>query len=48
MAEHFFHEGGNLRNVKHHVNRFEVQHRGSLHAHIVIWSESCNVDRIAL
>ncbi len=46
MAEHVLHEDSILGNVKHYVIGFEVQHRGSLHAHIVICIESSEVDRV--
>jgi hypothetical protein len=33
-------EGGLLGKVKHYLRRYEVQGRGSLHAHILLWLES--------
>ncbi len=33
--------------VKHHVCQYEVQHRGSLHAHIILWLDPADVDCVA-
>ena len=47
LREHILHENGILGNCKHYVIRYEVQHRGSLHAHIVIWIEAVDVPQAA-
>ena len=47
LREHILHESGILGNCEHYVIRYEVQHRGSLHAHIVIWSATVDVPRAA-
>ena len=33
--------------VKHYVRCYEVQHRGSLHAHIILWLDPADVERVA-
>jgi hypothetical protein len=35
-----------LGRVKHYVIRYEVQSRGSLHAHILLWLDDEDVDRV--
>jgi hypothetical protein len=32
--------------VRHHMCQYEVQHRLSLHAHIILWLHKDDVDRI--
>lgn len=47
MKEHILNEkGGILRKVLHHVIRYEEQGQGSLHAHIILWVDPKDVDRI--
>ena len=36
-----------LGRVQHHVTRIEVQHRGSLHVHILLWVHPDDVARVA-
>jgi hypothetical protein len=36
-----------LGNVPHYLIRYEVQHRGSLHAHIVLWLSDADRERLA-
>ena len=38
---------GILGRIKHYVARYEVQGRGSLHAHILLWLEEEDVERVA-
>lgn len=38
---------GLLGHVLHYVIRYEVQNRGSLHAHIVLWLHKDDVDRVS-
>jgi len=40
-------KGGILGRVTHYVIRYEVQHRGSLHAHIILWVETDDIDKVA-
>ena len=40
-------ESGVLGKVNEYVNRYELQGRGSLHSHIVLWSDPENADRVA-
>ena len=49
LKEHIFvEENGLLGKVKHWLIRYEVQGRGSLHAHILLWMESeAEADRVA-
>lgn len=48
LAEHILgSDGGILGRVKNYVIRYEVQDRGSLHAHIVIWLEPADVNTTA-
>lgn len=45
MTTHILNKkGGVLGKVKHYVIRLEVQHRGSLHAHIILWCDHSTVD----
>jgi hypothetical protein len=37
---------GILGRVKHHFTRYEVQMRGSLHVHILLWLDPADVDRV--
>jgi ATP-dependent exoDNAse (exonuclease V) alpha subunit len=39
--------GGKLGRVTHHLTRYEVQGRGSLHAHIILWLHPDDVERVA-
>ena len=39
--------GGLLGRVQHYVRRYEVQGRGALHAHILLWVHSDDVERVA-
>ena len=47
LREHILHDSGILGKCEHYVIRYEVQHRGSLHAHIVIWIGPVDVPRVA-
>lgn len=47
LREHILHDNGILGKCEHYVIRYEVQHRGSLHAHIVIWIQRTDVPRAA-
>lgn len=46
MREHIMCKGGLLGRVLHYTLRLEVQGRGSVHAHIILWLEKADVDRI--
>ncbi len=35
-----------LGNIKKHVIRYEIQPRGSLHAHIILWIIENDIERI--
>ena len=39
-------KGGILGRVEHYVRRYEVQERGSVHAHLLLWLHNDDVDRI--
>ena len=49
LKEHIFRDDGHgiLGRCEHYVIRYEVQHRGSLHAHIVIWITAEDVAQAA-
>ena len=36
-----------LGRVTHHITRIEVQHRGSLHVHTLLWLHEDDIDRVA-
>lgn len=38
---------GLLGKVEHHVIRYEEQGRGSLHAHIILWVQASDIDRVS-
>jgi hypothetical protein len=40
-------QDGLLGKVLHYVIRYEEQNRGSLHAHIILWVEATDADRVA-
>ena len=40
-------KGGLLGRVTHYVIRYEVQQRGSLHAHIILWLHPEDVSRVS-
>ena len=40
-------DNGILGKVDHHMIRWEAQHRGSLHAHILQWVDAADTDRVA-
>ncbi len=37
LTKHINYENGILRSVEHHMCQYDVQHKLSLHAHIVLW-----------
>eukprot|EP00798_Chlamydomonas_sp_ICE-L_P009807 gene9807-biopygen6985 len=47
MEKYITNNKGILGRVTHHVIRFEVQNRGSLHAHIILWVDPKDIERIA-
>ena len=47
MKQHILKEDGLLGRVTHNVIRLEVQHRGSLHAHIMLRVHEDDIERIA-
>ena len=47
MEKYITNNKGILGRVTHHVIRYEVQNRGSLHAHIILWVDPKDIERIA-
>jgi len=39
MYKHILNDNGILGKVKEYVIRYELQHHGSIHAHIILWVE---------
>ena len=46
LRDHVFRDGI-LGKVDHHVIPWEAQHRGSLHAHVLLWVDEADVDRVS-
>eukprot|EP00798_Chlamydomonas_sp_ICE-L_P003121 gene3121-biopygen20880 len=47
MEKYITNNKGILGRVTHHVIRYEVHNRGSLHAHIILWVDPKDIERIA-
>jgi hypothetical protein len=39
-------DNGTLGKIKEYVIRYELQHRGSIHAHIILWVNEIDLQRI--
>jgi hypothetical protein len=46
MHQHILNDYGILGKVKEYVNQYELQHCGSLHAHIILWVDTNDLERI--
>ena len=47
IRDHILKDDGILGRVQHHMIRWEAQHRGSLHAHVLLWVDDADADRVA-
>ena len=46
LMTYIFNQNGLLGRVEHHIIRYKIQNRGSLHAHIMLWLHVDNVDNV--
>jgi len=46
LKNYIFCQNGILGSAKHHICRYEVQHKLSLHSHIILWLCKDDVDKI--
>ena len=47
MRKHLLPSDGLLGRIQHHVIRYEIQNRGSLHAHVILWIHHDDRQQIA-
>ena len=47
MRKHLLPSDGLLGRIEHHVIRYEIQNRGSLHAHVILWVHHDDHQRMA-
>ena len=45
MNRYILHKHKTLGRVKHHVIQYEIQSRGSVHAHVILWVDEDDIEQ---